>query len=51
MGEGGEDALKAYKGMDAEQLRAQVEVLLDSVKSWEERVRRWVGGWSYQIQE
>jgi hypothetical protein len=37
---GEEDPLKAYRSMDAEQLRAQVEVLLDSVKSWEERVRR-----------
>ena len=33
-----EDPMKAYQGMNEDQLRAQVEVLLDSVASWEERV-------------
>lgn len=37
--EDGEDPMRAYQGLTADQLRAQVEVLLDSVASWEQRVR------------
>lgn len=36
--------MKAYHTMNADQLRAQVEVLLDSVSSWEEKV----GGYGSQ---
>jgi len=36
--EGKGDPMAAFVGMSAEQLRAQVEVLLDSVTSWEARV-------------
>lgn len=44
--EDGEDPMRSYQGLTADQLRAQVEVLLDSVASWEQRVsgclRMWI---------
>ena len=38
IGGGGMNPMAAFAGMSADQLRAQVEVLLDSVTSWEARV-------------